>query len=73
MKNGIIRADTSEKIIKNGTTREEGGNKKIGDEKGGQAGRMSDGSRAEEVEEEGDIARTEEDRDGRMTKGESKG
>lgn len=45
MTNGRIRAETSEKTIKNGTSKDGGGKRKTGVQKGGQVWRMSDGSR----------------------------
>lgn len=39
-----IQADTSEKMIKNGTSNNGGGERKIGVQKGGQVRGMSDGS-----------------------------
>lgn len=61
MTNGRVQADTSEKMIKNGTSRDGGGERQIGVRKGGQVWRMSDGSRSEGAEEEkiGDVGRRE--------------
>ncbi len=42
--NGRIQADTLEKMIKNGTPKDVGGERKIGVLKGGQVWRMSDES-----------------------------
>lgn len=44
MTNGIIHADTSERTIKNGTSKDAGGERKIGVRRGGQVRGMSDGS-----------------------------
>lgn len=44
MTNGGIRADTSEKMIKNGTSKDGGGEREIGVRKGGQVWGMSDES-----------------------------
>lgn len=70
MTNGRIQADTSEKMIKNGTLQEEGGERQIEVRKGGQAQGMSDGSRSEGAEEEkiGDVGRREEEERGQRWK-----
>ena len=70
MTNGRVQADTSEKTIKNGTSKDGGGERKIGVRKGGQVRGMSDGSRSEGAEEEkiGDVGRREEEERGQRWK-----
>lgn len=70
MTNGRIQADTSEKILKNGTSKGGGGDRKIGVWKGGQVRGMSDGNRSEGAEEEkiGDMGRRDEEERGQRWK-----